>query len=183
VLSNDQDAEDGVNFAADAVAGYNVNSIAIELPITLLTSDGALHPATDAKAVIGTYGTTSRPRIKSQPTTPGGKPSLSSNFVQIQRMGNPLINELLIGTGDKDKFSMSEPKNDSQFARLPARSAAGARDQRRLRRRSCHPAAAAPRPAAAGDLPARRSAPAARPHRPDPVADLLRLNTGIPPTA
>jgi hypothetical protein len=66
--------------------------------------------------VIGTYGTTSRPRIKAQPTTPGGKPSLSSNFVQIQRMGNPLINEFLIGTGDKDKFSMSEPKNDSQFA-------------------------------------------------------------------
>jgi hypothetical protein len=42
VLSDDQDADwTRVNFAPDAVAGYNVNSIAIELPITLLTSDGA----------------------------------------------------------------------------------------------------------------------------------------------
>ena len=55
-------------------------------------------------------------RIKTQPATPGGKPALSTVFTQIQRMGNPLINELIIGTGDKDKFSMSEPKNDSQFA-------------------------------------------------------------------
>ena len=45
-----------------------------------------------------------------------GLPTLSTNFVQIQRMGNALINEVIIGTGDKDKFSMSEPKNDSQFA-------------------------------------------------------------------
>ena len=35
---------------------------------------------------------------------------------QIQRMGNPLVNELLIGIGSKDRFSMDEPKNDSQFA-------------------------------------------------------------------
>lgn len=116
VLSNDQDAIDDRNFAHDSVAGFNVNSIAVELPIAMLTSDGQLHPAGDAKAVIGTYATTSRPRIKIQPTAPGGAPSLSTNFTSIQRMGNPLFNELIIGTGDKDKFSMSEPKNDAQFA-------------------------------------------------------------------
>ena len=116
LLSDAQDADDTRNFAADAVSGFNVNTIAIELPTAMLTSDGALHAASDPAATIGTYATTSRPRIKTQPTTPGGLPSLSTNFVQIQRMGNPLINELLIGTGDKDKFSMSEPKNDAQFA-------------------------------------------------------------------
>lgn len=35
---------------------------------------------------------------------------------RVQRMGNPLINELLVGTGFKDRFSMDAPKNDSQFA-------------------------------------------------------------------
>ena len=116
VLSDAQDADDTRNFAADRVAGFNVNTIAIELPITMLTSDGGLHAANDPLATIGTYATTSRPRTKVQPSVPGGPSALSTNFSQIQRMGNPLINELLIGTGDKDKFSMSEPKNDSQFA-------------------------------------------------------------------
>jgi hypothetical protein len=182
VLSDDQDAvDDTVNFAPDAVAGYNVNSIAIELPISMLTSDGARHPAGDAKAVIGTYGSTSRPRIKAQPTTPGGKPSLSTNFVQIQRMGNPLINELLIGTGDKDKFSMSEPKNDSQFA-----ATCSTRCSRACSTPPTAGAVAIPTPPRLDLLPlvtyTAPICPAALPHRPDPVADLLRLNTGIRPT-
>lgn len=181
VLSNDQDAEDGVNFTADTVAGYNVNSIAIELPITLLTSDGALHAATDAKAVIGTYGTTSRPRIKSQPTAPGGKPSLSSNFVQIQRMGNPLVNEVLIGTGDKDKFSMSEPRNDSQFANYLLDPLLA-----RVINAAYGGAVAIPPPPRTDLLPLvtyrAPICPGCTAAQAGPVADLLRLNTGIPPT-
>ena len=45
VLTDDQDSTDNKNFAPDAVAGFNVNSIAIEVPIALLTKDGATHPA------------------------------------------------------------------------------------------------------------------------------------------
>ena len=153
VLTDAQDADDTHNFSPDSVSGFNVNSIAIELPIAMLTRDGAVHAAGDPLAVIGTYATTSRPRIKTQPSQPGGLPSLSTNFVQIQRMGNALINEVIIGTGDKDKFSMSEPKNDSQFAELRSRSAAGARDQRRLRRRGADSDAAAHRPVPAGAVP------------------------------
>ena len=182
VLSDDQDALDSANFAPDAVAGYNVNSIAIELPISLLTSDGALHAATDAKAVIGTYGTTSRPRIKVQPTTPGGKPSLSSNFVQIQRMGNPLINELLIGTGDKDRFSMSEPKNDSQFASYLLDPLLA-----RVINAAYAGGVTIPTPPRLDLLPlvtyAAPICPGCTAAQAGPVADLLRLNTGIPPTA
>ncbi len=182
VLSNDQDALDSANFAPDAVAGYNVNSIAIELPISLLTSDGARHAATDAKAVIGTYGTTSRPRMKVQPTTPGGKASLSTNFVQIQRMGNPLINELLIGTGDKDKFSMSEPKNDSQFASYLLDPLLA-----RVINAAYGGAVTIPTPPRLDLLPlvtyAAPICPGCTAAQAGPVADLLRLNTGIPPTA
>jgi hypothetical protein len=48
--------DDHNNYAPDAVAGYNVNSIVLEVPISMLTVDGKLHPATDKNAVIGTVG-------------------------------------------------------------------------------------------------------------------------------
>lgn len=181
VLTDAQDADDTKNFAPDAVAGFNVNTIAVEIPIALLTSDGALHPANDPKALIGTYGTTSRPRTKVLPTTPGGKAALSANFVQIQRMGNPLINELIIGTGDKDKFSMSEPENDAQFANyfldpLLARVINAAYGGAVL-------IPAAPR---TDLLPlvtyTSLLCPGCAGLQAGPVADFLRLNTGISPT-
>lgn len=179
VLSDSQDADDTRNFAADAVSGFNVNSIAIELPTAMLTRDGSLHAPNDVAATIGTYATTSRPRIKTQPTTPGGSPALSTNFVPIQRMGNPLINELLIGTGDKDKFSMSEPKNDSQFAayfldpvlaRVINAAYGGAVPIPTPPRLDLLPFVTYAPPIGAAGTPA------------GPIADLLRLNTGVPPT-
>jgi hypothetical protein len=188
VLSDDQDADDTQNFASDDVSGFNVNAIAIELPITMLTSDGQPHPATDAAAVIGTYATTSRPRIKVQPAFPGGKPALSANFVQIQRMGNALFNELIIGTGDKDKFSMSEPKNDAQFAShaldpLLARvfnaiSGGAVQIPTPPRADPNHPQVdLGPLVFYAAPI-----CPGCTPQQRGPVADLLRLNTGIPAT-
>lgn len=181
VLSDSQDADDTKNFASDDVSGFNVNTIAIELPVTMLTSDGQIHAATDAKAVIGTYATTSRPRIKVQPTVPGGVPALSTNFVQIQRMGNALINELIIGTGDKDKFSMSEPKNDAQFssyfldpllARVINAAYGGAVPIPTPPRTDLLPLVTYKAPICPGCTAAQAG----------PVADLLRLNTGIPAT-
>lgn len=182
VLTDAQDADDTHNFAADSVSGFNVNSIAIEIPIAMLTRDGALHAAGDPLAVLGTYATTSRPRIKTQPSSPGGLPTLSTNFVQIQRMGNPLINEVIIGTGDKDKFSMSEPKNDSQFANyvldpLLARAInaayGGAVQIPTPPRTDLFPLVQYQAPICPGCSAAQAG----------PVADLLRLNTGIPATA
>jgi hypothetical protein len=182
VLSDTQDADDTKNFAPDDVSGFNVNTIAIELPINLLTHDGSIHAAGDAQAVIGTYGTTSRPRIKTHPTTPGGRPALSTNYVQIQRMGNALINELVIGTGDKDKFSMSQPKNDAQFAnyfldpllaRVINAATAGAVAIPAPPRNDLLPLVTYRAPICPGCSVAQGG----------PVADLLRLNTGIPATA
>lgn len=181
VLSDTQDADDTRNFAPDAVSGFNVNAIAIELPIALLTQDGARHPATDPLAVIGTYATTSRPRVKAQPGTPGGLPGLSGNFVQIQRMGNALFNELIIGTGSKDKFSMSEPKNDAQFASFALDPLFA-----RVLNAVTGGAVSIPTPPRADLLPLVQYrapiCPGCSTAQAGPVADLLRLNTGIPPT-
>jgi hypothetical protein len=133
VLTPDQDADDTRNFAADDVAGFNVNAIAIEVPIELLTYDGKRHAASDPLATIGTWGTTSRPRTKVY-RQPGEPAAVSDRVVQIQRMGNPLFNELIIGTGDKDKFSMSQPQGRRPVRRLRPGPAAGAGAERDLRR-------------------------------------------------
>ncbi len=174
VLSPQVDADDTHNYAPDSVAGYNVNTIVLEVPITMLTSDGKLHGAGEKEAVIGTYGATSRPRVTVRKTTS----ATQSNFAQVNREGNSLINELIIGTGSKDKFSTDDPKNDGQFAAffldpLLAHLFAGLGI----------PVPPAPRldllPLVVYTAPI---CPGCGPNDAGPIADLLRLNTGIPPT-
>jgi hypothetical protein len=114
VLSAQVDADDQHNYAPNTLAGFNVNTIVLEVPITMLTRDGKVHGPNEKQAVIGTYGATSR----NQMSVLRESDSMEGHhrFAQVQRMGNPLINELIIGTGSKDKFSMDDPKNDSQFS-------------------------------------------------------------------
>ena len=178
VLTDAQDADDSRNFAPDDVAGFNVNAIAIEVPITLLTHDGHFHAASEPSATLGAWGVTSRPRVKAY-RNPGAPPRLSDQLTQIQRMGNPLFNELLIGTGDKDKFSMSQPKDDAQFASY-ALDPLLARVLNALYAK----ALPIPTPPRTDLLPLVTYAPpiAASGTPTGPVADLLRLNTGVPPT-
>jgi hypothetical protein len=96
-------------------------------------------------------------------------------------MGNALINELLIGIGDKDKFSMSEPEDDAHFANYLL-------DPLLARVVNAAYAGAVPIPAAPRlDLAplvfyAAPICPGCTAAQQGPIADLLRLNTGIPPT-
>jgi hypothetical protein len=176
VLSPAQDAA-LVNIASDTISGYAVNSIAIEVPIFMLTRTGQIEPATSTAATIGVWATTSRPRttVRRSPL-----PSVSSGvFHQIQRMGNPLINELLIGTGSKDRFSMDQPKNDGQFASFFLDPSLA-----RILNAATGGLLTIPTPARTDLLPLVTYAPpiAASGTPAGPVADLLRLNTGVPPT-
>ncbi|HSA92992.1 MAG TPA: DUF4331 domain-containing protein [Terriglobales bacterium] len=191
VLTDAQEADDHANFAADDVSGFNVNAIAIEVPITMLTSDGQKHPAGDPRATIGTWGTTSRPQVTVLRKV-GKASTTSASLRQVQRMGNALFNELIIGTGSKDRFSMDQPKNDKQFASF-------ALDPLLARViNAVYPAAFGvdvpiPAPPRADLLPLVQYANHgalvaavggfANPNLPaGPVADILRLNTGVPPT-
>jgi len=175
VLSAAADANDHVNTASDSVSGYNVNTIAIEVPISLLTRTGMVEPATNPAATIGAWGTTSRPRItvRRSPLPAVG----SGGYAQVQRMGNPLINELIIGTGSKDFWSMSEPVNDSQFASFDL-------DPLLARVLNAIYGIAIPTPPRTDLLPLVTYAPpiAAPGTTAGPIADLLRLNTGVAPT-
>jgi hypothetical protein len=94
-------------------AGFNVKTIALQVPIAQLTKDGSKPTSpTDPAAVIGVWATASR-----QTTTvlrPGGG-STDGPWVQISRLGSPLVNEAVIPIGQKDIFNGTAPANDGQF--------------------------------------------------------------------
>jgi len=175
VLTSAQDADNYLNLAPNAVAGFNVNTIAIEVPIRLLTSDGEIHAATDPKGTIGAWATTSRPEIAIRPF-PWDRQS-HDRLAQVQRLGNPLVNELVIGTGSKDYWSMSDPVNDSQFASFDL-------DPLLARVFNAVYGINIPAPPRTDLLPlVTYAAPIAPKGTPaGPIADMLRLNTGVPPT-
>ncbi len=103
-------AEDG----NDTLAGYNVQSIALELPMSALALKG------DAKRnpVIGIWSDTERQQVQvlSGLNGPGGMKS-SGEDVQVSRLGNPLVNEVVIPLKDKDRWNASTPSRDAQFAK------------------------------------------------------------------
>lgn len=175
VLTRAQDRNDHLNLAPDSLSGFNVNTIVIEVPIAMLTSDGATHAASDPKATIGSWATTSRQQMTIRQTAMPDQNS--GNFYQVQRLANPLVNELVIGTGSKDYWSMSDPVNDSQFAHFDL-------DPLLARVFNAVYGISIPPPPRTDLLPlVTYSPPIAAPGTPaGPIADLLRLNTGVPPT-
>ncbi len=190
VLTSAQDAAN-TNFASDTVSGYAVNAIAIEVPVEMLTSTGQIELPTSPAATIGVWGSTSRARvtIRRSPDPESNVPPIADQvasngtFRQVQREGNPLINELIIGIGSKDRWSMDQPVNDSQFANflldppfvhiveaLYGVLVPGALVVPKAPRNDLLPLVTYAPPIAAAGTPS------------GPIADLLRLNTGVAPT-
>ncbi|MDQ3099075.1 MAG: DUF4331 family protein [bacterium] len=99
----------------DGLKGYNVQSLALQVPINQLTKNK--DKPTDVKdpnAVIGVWSTSSRQATKV--LTDNGTQNFSGNFVQVSRLGAPLVNEVVIPIKDKDVWNNSKPVNDAQFA-------------------------------------------------------------------
>lgn len=115
LLTGPGEDSDTVNpFGVNRFSGSNVSTIAIEVPITRLTSDGK--PAATAKnPVIGMYASTAR-RDGRGPFGAGKSGDRDKGpWVQVSRMGNPLVNELIINTPAKDKWNAAEPHDEIQF--------------------------------------------------------------------
>ena len=91
------------------IADNNITTFALELPKSCITGD---------TSVIGSWTTSSLPKARVLSKLPKfDKPALERGpFVQVSRLSAPLINELIIGLKDKNKFNSSEPKDDGQFA-------------------------------------------------------------------
>lgn len=98
--------------ARDGLAGFNTHTIALQIPISMLQSSGLdVSEATnilDGRFVIGVWASASRPRVTTlQPA--GQKPNYSSDYVQVSRLGNPLVNEAIIPLQYKDQWNAGTP--------------------------------------------------------------------------
>jgi hypothetical protein len=115
--------QNGRNLAPNSLAGYNVTAIALELPAACLTTTGdpvigawttasirqsaVINPVPQNAKSVGSVGAISAPTGAS---VEGGA------WTQVSRLGMPLVNELVIGLPDKDRFNASSPSGDAQFA-------------------------------------------------------------------
>ena len=96
-------SQPGVN----ATDKLNVHSIAIQVPIHHLVHRG--------RPTIGVWTTASRPRVRIAADN-GGSSLHHGPFAQVSRLGNPLINEVIIALESKDRWNRQPPVHDKQFA-------------------------------------------------------------------
>ncbi|EKF74766.1 hypothetical protein A11A3_07078 [Alcanivorax hongdengensis A-11-3] len=103
---------------SNAIGDKNVTSLALEVPSSCLTG---------GNSVIGGWTTASVRQARILNPAPQGSALTGSTkakgasveggaYTQVSRLGNPLVNEVVIGLPDKDRFNASEPKDDTQFA-------------------------------------------------------------------
>ncbi|MGM0768137.1 MAG: DUF4331 domain-containing protein [Pseudomonadota bacterium] len=115
VNTNPLGARDGEG--AGDLADKNTTSFALEVPTTCLT--GSAQTAS-GDPVIGGWTTASvrQARVLNPAPAANGKGATVEGgaFTQVSRLGMPLVNEVVIGLKDKDRFNASEPKDDGQFA-------------------------------------------------------------------
>ncbi len=103
---------DGIN----SLANKNVHTIALKVPLADLTSHGSTPTdPTAASSVVGVWTTASRQKSKVHDSD--YRRSIHSGpWVQLSRLGNPLVNEVVIPLGQKDEFNRSKPWHDSNYA-------------------------------------------------------------------
>ena len=91
--------------------GFNVSSLAIQMPKSALTRSGAAPSSlTDPNAIIGVWATASRQATR---TLAAGTQTHSGALIQVSRLGNPLVNEVVIDLARKDAFNSLEPTGDA----------------------------------------------------------------------
>ena len=98
--------------ANDTISDKNITTLALEIPAACLTGSGS------GNGVIGAWTSASLRQariLNPQPTF--NRPEINGGaFTQVSRLSMPLVNEVVIGIPDKDRFNASEPRDDGQFA-------------------------------------------------------------------
>ena len=94
----------------DDLSGMNVSSIVMQIPERLVTKNHrAVSGPKASNAVVGVWSTTERRKLEVTNSARKGR----GRFVQVSRLGNPLINEVVIPLGKKDKFNRTTPNRDA----------------------------------------------------------------------
>jgi len=98
----------------DTLAGYGVQSIVLQVPETRVTrGGGSVSGPTASNAVVGVWASADRRRLQVVNNGSGrARAERRSAWVQVSRLGNPLINELVIPLALKDKYNRTQPSGD-----------------------------------------------------------------------
>ena len=98
----------------DDVAGYNTHSFVLQVPKGEVTRNGrAVSGPKAPNAVVGVWATTERRRLQVTDRLNPDEGMQDRSWVQVSRLGNPLINEVIIPLGQKDKFNRTRPADDA----------------------------------------------------------------------
>ncbi len=117
ILDNNGTLADGLGQdgnGVDGFKGYNVLSYGIQIPVSDLPKRSYADPFFGASTGVGVYASVSRRSVKLQPN--GDEPRHNGPWVQVNRLGNPLFNEVLVALKDKDRYNRTSPNRDEQFA-------------------------------------------------------------------
>ncbi|MEQ9095303.1 MAG: DUF4331 domain-containing protein [Phycisphaerales bacterium] len=117
ILDRDGDLGDGLGQdgnGVDGFKGFNVLTLAVQIPLDALPQ----LPYTDAffgdQQGVGVYASVARRQFTER--VAGDDIRSSGPWVQVNRLGNPLFNEVLVALADKDRFNATDPIDDAQFA-------------------------------------------------------------------
>lgn len=106
-------AMDGVN----SVQSFNVHTIAIQVPIKALTRNRMLNTdPLDPRSVIGVWATASRRKSRIFDPSTGTYDSVGP-WQQVSRLGNPLFNEVVVPMAEKDEWNARQPNGDRRYAK------------------------------------------------------------------
>ena len=155
-----------VDGEADALAGANVTTLALEVPIACLTAGD--------NTIVGGWTTASLPQGRL--LNPAGGSRQGGAWTQVSRLGMPLVNEVVIGLKDKDKFNSSKPQNDAQFAEYVTNPTLPALIE------TLYPSAVAPKVFPRTDLVAAFLTGVEGVNKTATAAEMQRLNTALPAT-
>ncbi|WP_067707875.1 DUF4331 domain-containing protein [Nocardia yamanashiensis] len=97
----------------DTLAGYNVNTVVLQVPM----KDLALKGNATRNPVIGVWSDTERRTLQLSP----GEAKPVGEAVQVSRLGNPLVNEVIVPSALKDAFNSLSPSKDATIPEVVAR--------------------------------------------------------------
>jgi uncharacterized protein DUF4331 len=101
----------------DDFSGMSISSIVLQLPERQVTKDHrSVSGPSASNAVVGVYQSTERKRLQVNGSRrKKARRSGNSKWVQVSRLGNPLVNEVVIPLGKKDQFNRTSPDRDAEL--------------------------------------------------------------------
>jgi hypothetical protein len=105
----------------DDLSGYSTSSTIMQIPEAQVTRNGQPVSSADANnAVVGVWSTTERRKLEvTNANYSSGSPEKvgkkANKWVQVSRLGNPLVNEVIIPLGMKDRFNRTTPDRDAEL--------------------------------------------------------------------